>query len=306
MTDMPNVLAFPTTGANQAQPSGAVGEHGIVIPIGETQTVTLEHRSRARSLPLGLADLWAAINEKRVHVHYQPQFDFSAGRTRAVEALARIVSESGTLVLPERFIRQAEDSTMIVPLGRAVIAKVCEDLAHWRRGGDVLARVAVNLSAHQLNVDESLVRHIDRCLSQNGLAPTDLEFELTEQQFLNSNATGMNTIAELADYGARLALDNFGVGYSSVACVSELPLATVKLNRSMVNRVPAHRTTERIVRHLIGIAGEMGVDVVAEGIETWDQHDYLAASGCNLGQGFLFAEPMPAAELWDFVRFAER
>lgn len=299
-----NIVAFPQTAVLEAPASPPEDrETAVVIPIGEVISLNYEHPSSHPAVPppLDLGELWSAINEQRVIAHYQPQFDFSSGRTVAVEALARIVDEAGPLVLPDRFIELAEESAMIVPLGRAIIAQACEDLARWRAEGTAVQRMAINLSAHQLNVDESLTRYIDDCAAAHGLTASDLEFELTERQFLDSNGTGATSVNAIAELGAGLALDDFGVGYSSVACLSDLPVTTVKLDRSMVARIPEHRTTERVIRHLVAMALDVGVNVVAEGIETWDQHDYLASTGCHLGQGFLFAEAMDAEELTDFV-----
>ena len=299
-----NIVAFPQTAAPEASASPPDGHAtAVVIPIGDAISLISDHPSSQPAVapPLDLGELWNAINEKRVVAHYQPQFDFSSGHTVAVEALARIVDESGALILPARFIELAEESAMIVPLGRAIIAQACEDLARWRAEGVAVERMAINLSAHQLNVDESLARYIDDCAAAHGLTAADLEFELTERQFLDSNGTGATSINAIAELGAGLALDDFGIGYSSVAYLSDLPVTTVKLDRNMVARIPEHQTTERVIRHLVAMALDIGVNVVAEGIETWDQHDYLASTGCHLGQGFLFAEAMHAEDLTGFV-----
>jgi EAL domain-containing protein (putative c-di-GMP-specific phosphodiesterase class I) len=305
------IVAFPEIFTAPARPLAGAHEDGVVIAIGNAQSVVLDASVPSfgqQQPPTALSDgeLWNAINEKRVRVHYQPQFDFSAGRTVAVEALARINGETGELVLPERFIEQAECNALIVPLGRAVISEVCRDLAGWRAEGTDIEHVAINLSAHQLNVDETLASFVARALAEHGLSATDLEFELTERQFLESAGTGMNTLRELTDMGASIALDDFGIGYSSVSYLAEMPVHAVKLDRSMVARIPEHRTTERVIRHLVAMALDIGVRVIGEGIETWDQHDYLASCGCHLGQGFLFAEPMAQADLADFVRCANR
>lgn len=299
-----NIVAFPRAASTPAPHQAGDPGKALVIPFGPPATGS-STRQQPQS-PLNLAQLWNAINENRVTVHYQPQFDFSTGRTRAVEALARIIDESGSLIFPDRFIKQAERSAMIMPLGRMVIDRVCRDLARWRADGMAMDRAAINLSAHQLNIDQSLVDFVEHSLAQYSLAATDLEFELTERQHLDSSGMGMNTLHELARKGARVALGDFGVGYSSVTCVPDLPVSTVKFARSMVTRIPEHRATERVIRHLAALALEAGLTVVAEGIETWDQHDYLSTSGAHLGQGFLFAEPMAQAELVDFVRSTER
>jgi EAL domain-containing protein (putative c-di-GMP-specific phosphodiesterase class I) len=256
---------------------------------------------QARDDTFTLGQLWSAIADDRIVNHYQPQYHFTTGETVAVEALVRVVEEDGNLLYPDRFIAQAEDSGMIVPLGRTVIRQACRDLAGWRRQGLTLDRVAINLSAHQLKVDTLLVSYVEKMLDVHGLDYSDLEFELTERQALERDGPAMQTLHTLAAEGARLALDDFGVGYSSVAYLSELDISTVKLDRGMVGRLPDNASTAGVTRHLLAMAEDLDIDVVAEGIETQAQNDYLAEAGCDLGQGFLVARPMAEAALIDFL-----
>ena len=258
-------------------------------------------QQRVRDDSFTLGHLWNAISDGRTVNHYQPQYDFTTGRTVAVEALVRVRDEDGQLLFPDRFIEQAERSGMIVPLGRAVIRQACQDLASWRRQGLSLERVAINLSAHQLKVDSLLLNYIEKMLDVHGLQFSDLEFELTERQALDHDGPGIDTLNTLAAQGARLALDDFGIGYSSVHYLSALDIRTVKLDRSMVSRLPEDRTTMGVTRHLLAMAEELEMEVVAEGIETQAQNDYLAEARCDLGQGYLVAKPMAQDALAEFL-----
>ena len=245
----------------------------------------------------GLGRLWQAILEDRVVVHYQPQYDLSSGRTVAVEALVRAVDERGELVFPDRFIGQAEASGMIVPLGRRVIEHVCRDLAAWRRQGLAIERVAINLSAHQLNIDTVLVSFIETTVMNHGLELKHLEFELTERQMLHTEGVGTHALLALSAAGARLAIDDFGVGFSSISYLTQLPIDTVKLDRSLVQHLPHDHTSDRVTFHLVAMAADLGLQVVAEGVEHQAQNDYLAIAGCHLAQGYLVARPMPRDDL---------
>ena len=314
-TDMQNILAFhalPAPAAPEAPvKSGATkGRPANVVPFRAKRPspkaqVPMDQGGnalrRVKDDSFTLGQLWNAIADDRIVNHYQPQYDFKTGRTVAVEALVRVVEEDGEMLYPDRFIVEAERSGMIVPLGRTVIRQACRDLAGWRRQGLTLDRVAVNLSAHQLKVDSLLVSYIDKMLDVHGLDFSDLEFELTERQALDHDGPGIDTLNTLAAQGARLALDDFGIGYSSVHYLSALDIRTVKLDRSMVSRLPEDRTTIGVTRHLLAMAEELGLEVVAEGIETQAQNDHLAEARCDLGQGYLVARPMAQDALAEFL-----
>jgi len=249
------------------------------------------------------ADVWSAICDERVFVHYQPQYDIRSGQMVAAEALVRLVDTEGQLVYPDRFIELVEQSDLIALLGRAVIAQVCADMATYGKAGCALQRVAINLSAHQLNVDSQLSEFVDESLARHGLQYSDLEFELTERQELKSDAEGMEVLRTLAARGARIVIDDFGMGYSSVAylTLTDLPISAIKLDRALVGRLPDDQTVQLVVNSLLTLAAELGVEVVAEGVETPAQNEYLAAVGCPQGQGFGYARPMSISNLRDFI-----
>lgn len=246
-------------------------------------------------------EVWEAVNDARLVVHYQPQYDMRSGKTLAAEALVRLIDTGGQLVYPNRFIAAVEDRDLIVPLGRAVIKQVCSDLAACRAEGLFLRRVAINLSAHQLVADTGLLDFIDLTVARYGLRHSDLEFELTERHSLQADCDGHAVLNALAQRGARIVIDDFGVGYSSVIYLAELPVAAFKLDRSLVARVLEDKAARKLVDSLLALADNMGLDVVAEGVETAAQGDHLKAAGCPIAQGYVYARPMPVDELKKLV-----
>ncbi len=249
-------------------------------------------------------ELWAAIHDNRVTMHYQPQYDVATGAASAAEALVRLLDLDGNLIFPDRFIEQAEECALIVDLGRVVIAQVCADLGRWRREGIELERISINLSALQLNVDEFLAEFVITTAEAHGLVPDDLEFELTERQHLDPDGVGMTTITALACAGSRIALDDFGVGYSSVAYLAQVPVSTLKLDRCLMSRVTEDERSALLVYNLLNLAADLGIEVVAEGIETIEQAEFLKDTTCRTGQGFLYARPMDASLVPAFLEEA--
>jgi EAL domain-containing protein (putative c-di-GMP-specific phosphodiesterase class I) len=255
----------------------------------------------AQPTMLTVDEVRAAIDGQRVVMHYQPQYHMVSGKTVAAEALVRLLDDENNLIYPDRFIERVEQDDLIVPLGRAVIEQVCADLAACRADGIVLRRVAINLSAHQLNIDSSLVEFTDQILARYGLEYTDLEFELTERQNLTSNCDGIASIKAFVDRGARIVIDDFGIGYSSVVYLTELPISAFKLDRALVSRLLDDSGMQSVVKSLLALADNLGLEVVAEGIETAAQNDYLMNAGCVFAQGFGYAKPMGIDALRSFL-----
>jgi EAL domain-containing protein (putative c-di-GMP-specific phosphodiesterase class I) len=253
-----------------------------------------------------LGQLWHAITEERIVTHYQPQFRMNDGRTFGMEALVRIRRRDGTLLYPDSFIRVAEESGMIIPLGRRVIHQACHDLASWRANGLKVERISINLSAHQINTDDRFIEYVQQVVLTHGLDYSDLEFELTERQALNPMGVGTRTLCQLSALGARLAIDDFGTGYSSLAYLSNLPVDTVKIDRCMVSRLDDCETTEWIIRHLLNMARDLNLAVIGEGVETATQQAFLARNGCDYGQGFLVSRPLSAEQVTRFLTGSEQ
>ncbi len=263
------------------------------------ESTTLPTDDRSNQLSPG--EVWDALNSERLVMHYQPQYDMRAGRTVAAEALVRLIDTDGQLVYPDRFIDPVEQRDLIVPLGRAVIEQVCADLVRCREVGLPLQRIAINLSAYQLTADTGLLGFIDRTVALHGLRHSDLEFELTERHGLQPGCEGHSVLAALAQRGARVVIDDFGVGYSSVVYLAELPVAAFKLDRKLVAGILQDGPVRTLIDGLLALADNMGLDVVAEGVETNAQRDYLEDAGCPLAQGFGYARPMLIDDLIEFV-----
>ncbi len=255
----------------------------------------------SRAQPLTVAEVWDALDEGRLTLHYQPQYDLGSGTLLAAEALVRLVDRQGELVYPDRFIELVEHSDLVVPLGRTVIEHACEDLVAIRASGAVLPRLAVNLSARQLNCDDEFLRFLDETLASYGLAYADFEFELTERQRLGAEGDGRDVLEALAARGARITIDDFGIGYSSVICLTDLPVRTFKLDRALIDRLPEDVAIQSVVNCLLALAASLDLDVVAEGVETEAQQQWLQNAGCPSAQGFGLARPMAIEALRELL-----
>ena len=218
---------------------------------------------------------WQALADRRLQVHYQPQYNLQTGEMESVEALIRLVDTNGLLIYPERFIDPAENSNVIVPMTRMVFEQVCQDLEIWRSLGACVERVAINLSGRQLAGDRELLSYVDCLLVNHGLHYQDVEFELTERQSLCTSDFGADSLRELANRGSRIVLDDFGVGYSSILYLSELPVSGFKIDRSLVSRVGINSRDSLIVEHMLHLAKDLDLSVVGEGIDNSIQKDIL-------------------------------
>lgn len=256
----------------------------------------------AEDTSLTASELWRALKDERIVPHYHPQFNLASGSTVAVEALARVIDEEGKPIRPDRFISEAESSGVIVPLGRTMIRQACRALASWRSSGRNLERVALNLSSRQLALDTTLAPFVRRTIAEFGLSAADLELELTESQFLEIGCLGLDTLRELKELGTRIAIDDFGVNYAFISELGSLDIDTVKLHPSIIRRLAHEPKAADLVRFLIALSLDMGMHVVAVGIETDLQIKYLQKFGCHYGQGYVHTRPVPKAEIHRFLQ----
>jgi EAL domain-containing protein (putative c-di-GMP-specific phosphodiesterase class I) len=246
-------------------------------------------------------DLRMALERDELVVHYQPLIDLATERVLGFEALVRWQHPTRGLVPPHAFISLAEETGLIVPLGRAVLRAACRQIAAWRAEGDPdrPVFVSVNLSARQFAQPE-LADEIAALLDETGLEPSGLELEITESVLMDQSERGIQALARVRELGVRLVLDDFGTGYSSLSYLKHLPLDTIKIDRSFVSSVaePADRS---IVEAVVALAHGLGMGVVAEGIETDLQREILRSIGCDVGQGYLWSRALPASEAEAFV-----
>ena len=242
-------------------------------------------------------ELERALEQNRLVLHYQPQYAIDTQRVVGVEALVRLVTESGELIGPNEFIELAEQTGQILQVGRWVVEEACQQLGRWQRAGaGRRMRMAVNVSPCQL-MAEDFCALVDAAVSRAGIRYSDLELEITERQVVENLPYVEQTLHELTTKGVRVAVDDFGTGYSSLAYLTQLSVSTVKVDRTFVSRITDDVRAERMVNIIITMARELGLGLTAEGIETEDQHRVLLASGCELGQGYGFARPKSAEDV---------
>ena len=244
------------------------------------------------------ADMREAISNQEFVVHYQPIMDLQSGRLAGVEALVRWEHPTRGLISPAKFIPIAEETGLIVPLGRLVLRQACLQARRWQTDySDAHHLVmSVNLSIRQM-MERDIVAQVAAILKESGLAPEYLKLEITESMMLHDTQATIQTMTALQGLGVRLAIDDFGTGYSSMSYLSQLPLNTLKIDRSFVNRIGVSGGDEAIVRAIISLARTLRLSVTCEGIETQEQFTYLQDLGCDMGQGYLMHKPLPAAKI---------
>jgi len=247
------------------------------------------------------ANLRRAIERNELELHYQPQFDVGSGRVVGVEALTRWRCPELGQVSPAEFIPVAEESGIIVALGRWVLQTACRQAAAWRDQGllSTLEHVAVNLSARQTG-DAGLMDDIVAILAETGLPASLLELEITEGVLMENVNANLDLLHGFQAAGFHLSIDDFGTGYSSMSYLKRFPIDQLKIDRSFVHDVPGDG--EAIATAIIAMAHSLGLSVVAEGVETPEQVEFLRQAGCDIMQGYYFARPMPAHQVTELLR----
>ncbi|MEY2553023.1 MAG: hypothetical protein QOC57_883, partial [Ilumatobacteraceae bacterium] len=238
--------------------------------------------------------LQAALDDGRVIVYYQPVIDLATGHVVGFEALARIAEEDGSILPPVDFISVAEESGLVVPLGEQVLEMACEEVQHWHQGSAPAPSltIAVNLSARQFE-HGNLATIVQESLESTGLDSTCLHLELTETAIIDLRPDILRQLTLLRDLGVQIGLDDFGTGYASLTHLRRLPLSFVKIDQTFVQGIGEDQSDERIVSAVVDLAANLGLRSIAEGIESEDQLKRLRELGCDQGQGFLFARPLP-------------
>lgn len=239
------------------------------------------------------SELRNALANDEFRLHYQPVFDLRSGAIVSVEALLRWQHPTRGLLGPGAFITTAEDSALIVPIGAWVLREACRQARLWIEEGFSFGRIAVNLSARQCR-HEQFLHDLTEILSDTGLPPARLQLELVESMAMTGNGVTESLLGELARRGVSLAIDDFGTGYSSFTYLQTLPVDTVKVDRSFLAVIDAHRRESAILRAIVAMAHSLGLTVVAEGVENEEQLRFLREIGCDRGQGFLLARPVGA------------
>ncbi len=235
-----------------------------------------------------------AVARKELVLHFQPVVSES-GQVTSAEALIRWLHPKRGMVLPCEFIPLAEKSGLILPIGEWVLKNACHQLSKWQRDGFDID-IAINVSARQFNQDD-FVGQVLRCLRESEVDPTYLKLELTESiPLLDVNAV-IEKMHVLKAHGVHVALDDFGTGYSSLSYLQRLPLDQLKIDQSFVQEMLSSPRAAAIVCAIINLACNLGIEVIAEGVETVEQFHFLKGNGCRYYQGYYFSAPMPADQL---------
>jgi diguanylate cyclase (GGDEF)-like protein/PAS domain S-box-containing protein len=246
------------------------------------------------------SSLRTALQSRQLDVHYQPIVDIESHRVIALEALLRWKHPNHGYVRPERFVNIAEEAGLIVPIGEFVMQRVVEDMARWRQAEGKLVPVAINVSAVQLQ-RSNLAESIKRLTKEYGLEPNMLQIELTESAVFErreprAREASQDAVAKLRELGVHIAIDDFGTGYSSLSYLKRWRVDTLKIDRSFIRDLVTDLSDLAIVSAIIAMARHLHIQVVAEGIEGWQQLEKLRQLGCSYAQGYLFARPAPAVD----------
>ncbi len=239
--------------------------------------------------------LRCAMTNDELEIYYQPQVDLATGRLIGMEALLRWNHPERGMVSPGDFIPLAEETGLIVPMGEWILDTACRQNRLWQEMSSTALRVAVNISARQFR-GEDLVATVSRALERSGLEPQHLELEITESMVMDDVEQAIRTLEELNRLGVHLAIDDFGTGYSSLSYLKRFPINRLKIDRSFVRDVVESSNDAAIATSVMALAHSMNLQVVAEGIETKAQLEWLRERGCETGQGFYLGRPLPAGQ----------
>ena len=237
-------------------------------------------------------DLHKALNHNELSLVFQPQFNYQQRKIIGAEALLRWQHPEKGLISPDMFIPMAEHSLDIIPIGDWVLENACQQLQQWHLSGHRELRMAVNLSAIQLQ-DQGIVERIAALLGKYQIPPGTLELEVTETAIIEDVDASKAQLESIKDTGVTLALDDFGTGYSSLGYLKQFPFDKIKIDKSFVEDLPENKGNVGIVEAIVQIGKSFGLKVLAEGIETIEQESFLTAAGCVEGQGYYYGKPLP-------------
>lgn len=254
--------------------------------------------SNARQQLQLLQDLRQALEQRQFRLHYQPKFDAQACQPIGAEALLRWEHPQQGLLLPDRFIGLAEKTGLIIPIGEWVLDEACRQMRQWLDQGHQGWRMAVNLSAIQF-CHAGLVESVARALQQNGLPANCLTLEITETTAMHDADASLTVLQRLSDMGVDLSIDDFGTGYSSLMYLKRLPANELKIDRGFVRDLEQDSDDAAIVSAIVALGQALGLRIVAEGVETDKQQDFLTRLGCDSLQGYLLGQPVPAEQFMD-------
>ncbi|OOY42425.1 hypothetical protein BOV91_07015 [Solemya velum gill symbiont] len=249
-------------------------------------------------------NLRQALEKEEFILHYQPQLDLHTGKIVGAEALIRWQQPQLGLISPSRFIPIAEDSGLIMPIGEWVLQEACSQAKKWLDKGIDIGRIAVNVAGPQLQRGR-LVEVVQDVLAKCGLPASRLEIEVTESLLMQKTESAIKQLDELRQLGIVLAIDDFGTGYSSLSYLKQLPIHKLKIDRSFVHDIPGDPDDMAIADAVIALGKSLGLTVIAEGVETLEQAEFLRGAGCQEVQGYLYSQPVTAEQFEQLISLHE-
>ncbi len=270
------------------------GKNGYRFFSKEVKTQSIERLSLESALR-------RALEREQFSLNYQPKVDIETGQITGVEALLRWTHPDLGNVSPAQFIPLAEETGLIVPIGRWVLNEACAQAMAWQRRGLLPVSMAVNLSPRQF-ADEHLLQDVDEALAASGMSPVLLQLEVTESMMMRNVGRALKVLDAIQSRGIRLAIDDFGTGYSSMSLMKHFPIDTIKIDRSFVRDLPQDSEDQAIAQAIISMGKALGMTVVAEGVENAEQEAFLRTHGCDEMQGFLISRPLPAPQMAELLR----
>jgi len=242
-----------------------------------------------------------AVETGSFALHYQPKVESRTGRVTGIECLLRWQHPTLGLLQPDQVVPLAEETGLIVPIGKWALRTACLQVQGWAEEGLPLFRMAVNLSARQF-MSSTLLGDVMEIIAETGVNPRLIEFEVTESMMMREPEEAVKLLRDLKAVGVRLTIDDFGTGYSSLAYLKRLPIDCVKIDASFIRGIPVDASDVAITETVIAMSRSLGLKVVAEGVETRDQAKFLEQRGCDEMQGFYFSRPLPAEGLAAYLR----
>ena len=246
-------------------------------------------------------DLRHALERNEFEVHYQPIVDLATGRVQEFEALIRWRHPEHGLIAPNEFVPVAEETGLIIPIGRWILEESCRQVAEWQLQYSFPLSISVNLSAKQL-MHPTLVSQVKDVLFSTGINPFQLKLEVTESTVMEHSESSLGVVSALYALGVSLSTDDFGTGYSSLSYLHRFPFERLKIDRSFISKMDSEDNSGAIVKTILMLGDNLNIEVVAEGIETMKQLELLRSLGCKSGQGYLFSRPVDAAAAEEFLR----
>ncbi|WP_245536439.1 putative bifunctional diguanylate cyclase/phosphodiesterase [Terriglobus saanensis] len=241
-----------------------------------------------------------ALEQNEFLLYYQPKVNLKSGKITGAEALIRWQEPHRGLLLPDQFIRVAENRGLIIPIGRWVLHEVCRQARLWELTSGVVLPISINVSEAELR-DTDFIQGVRAALAETGLTPRSIQFELTEGILLKDLRTSIAVLNELKLMGIHMAVDDFGTGYSSLSYLHQFAINVLKIDKSFVHLLTADPRNSTLICAIIAMAKGLKYRVIAEGVETETQRDFLQKQGCEEGQGYLFSKPLPAAEFRELI-----